>query len=796
MTSERLVLAALASREVTAGTEAGPEVNSTLVRLSWGFVVAGLALALVSAGAPGTLADGIYLLATVQLVPAMIFARKANGIDRSMMGAVAAIGASFALSAAADASGTDAGRLASGLFALVGAIATIVALLLLVRRRRGLNPAAVLGDALIVGLGSWLISWVAIVQPTLERSDDPLIVSLLEGFYQPAGSVVLFLMAVFLFTETSVNTSSWLIGLVVVSLLLGDLVYSLEGAGRLAPGWLDLAYPWYVLAYFSASAAFLHPTIKLLRRSTSGGEGQRLLGRLVITTSSLVFPVIVLAASGPQNTADQVVRSVSALVLAGAVTLRVVHSVRANSLAQAELLHQAQTDPLTGLPNRSLLLEKISSLQHESWRTDREPTVFFIDLDRFKNINDSLGHSAGDDVLRVVAQRLVGIAPREAMVARLSGDEYVLLDPTSRTLGSASALAERILAVFREPIPLSQGDVFVSASIGVSSIDALSKQPEDVLRHADTAMYRAKDAGRNCMAFYDESMHERIAHRLAVETALYRALDRRELRLFHQPILELDTGEVVGFEALMRWQQGDGTIVSPAEFIPIAEETGTIVPIGAWALLEALTQLRRWIDDGVCAPTATMSVNVSPRQLADPNLPAVVSEALVRAGVEPSQLWIEITESVMIAEPELALASLQKMKHLGVRVALDDFGTGYSSLSLLQRFPLQRIKIDRAFVNGVADNPSDRALVRTIVAMGNSLGLDMVAEGVESLHQLQVLNELGCTKAQGYLISHPVPADAMRSTVSALEKIGRFPLLSTSTSRAAVTTGPHGIVRR
>ncbi|MEK7423159.1 MAG: EAL domain-containing protein [Actinomycetota bacterium] len=279
------------------------------------------------------------------------------------------------------------------------------------------------------------------------------------------------------------------------------------------------------------------------------------------------------------------------------------------------------------------------------------------------------------------------------------------------------------------------------------------------------------------MAFYDESMHERIAHRLAVETALYRALDRQELRMFHQPILDLDTGEVVGFEALMRWQQGDGTIVSPAEFIPIAEDTGTIIPIGAWALLEALTQLRRWIDDGVCSPQATMSVNVSPRQLADPNLPSVVSEALSRSGVDPSLLWIEITESVMISEPELALATLQKMKALGVRVALDDFGTGYSSLSLLQRFPLQRIKIDRAFVQGVADNPSDRALVRTIVAMGISLGLDMVAEGVESLHQMQVLSELGCKKAQGYLISHPVPADAMRSTVSALERLGRFPLL-------------------
>jgi EAL domain-containing protein (putative c-di-GMP-specific phosphodiesterase class I) len=333
-----------------------------------------------------------------------------------------------------------------------------------------------------------------------------------------------------------------------------------------------------------------------------------------------------------------------------------------------------------------------------------------------------------------------------------------------------------LLDVFREPLALTQGDVFVTASIGVAAISATSStSAEDLVRHSDTAMYRAKDAGRNCVAMYDESMHERVAHRLAVETALYRALDRRELRLYHQPILDLDTGDVVGFEALMRWQQADGTIVSPAEFIPIAEDTGTIVPIGTWSLLEALSQLRTWIDDGTCSPTATMSVNVSPIQLRDGNFPSIVHEALTRSGVPAELLWLEVTEGVMITEPELALATLQRLRSLGVRVALDDFGTGYSSLSLLQKFPLQRIKIDRAFVHGVADNPNDRSLVRTIVAMGLSLGLDMVAEGVESVHQLQVLSDLGCGKAQGFLISHPVPADAMRSTVAALERLGHFP---------------------
>jgi EAL domain-containing protein (putative c-di-GMP-specific phosphodiesterase class I) len=327
---------------------------------------------------------------------------------------------------------------------------------------------------------------------------------------------------------------------------------------------------------------------------------------------------------------------------------------------------------------------------------------------------------------------------------------------------------------------VSQGDLFVTASIGVASVHSFNTGPDKVLRDADTAMYRAKDAGRNCVAFFDNSMHERIAHRLAVETALYRALDRRELRLFHQPILDLESGEISGFEALIRWEQADGTIVSPAEFIPIAEDTGTIVPIGAWALLEGLTQLRTWVRAGVCSPNATMSVNVSPRQLTDPNLPSIIAEAISRSGVRPDQLWVEITESLMIADPERALYDLQRIRNLGVRIALDDFGTGYSSLSLLQRFPLQRLKIDRSFVRGIAEGAGDRALVRTIVAMGQSLDLDLVAEGVETLAQLRVLQELGCAKAQGYLISRPVPADSMESTVADLEGPGAIPLLRAS----------------
>jgi diguanylate cyclase (GGDEF)-like protein len=485
--------------------------------------------------------------------------------------------------------------------------------------------------------------------------------------------------------------------------------------------------------------------------------------------------VVVLALTEAADQTDRIVRAISVFVLTIAVTARVIHAVRANAKTQRSLIHSAQTDALTGLPNRSLMLTHVSAALEFAEQDQRHPSVLFIDVDRFKNINDSLGHQAGDNVLIAVAQRLKNALPDRCVVGRISGDEFVILDPGTRGPSDAMIVADKILESFNEPLSLRQGDVFVSTSIGVATFQKhISSGADDLLRHADTAMYRAKDAGRNCVAIFDESMLERVTQRLAVETALYRALERRELRLVHQPIVDIELGDVVGFEALMRWTRDDGSIISPAEFIPIAEETGTIIPIGAWALLEALTHLRGWINEGICSREATMSVNVSPRQLHDPNFVPVVHEALLRSHVAPDQLWLEITEGVMIAQPEQALDALNKLCALGVRVAIDDFGTGYSSLSLLQKFPIQRLKIDRSFVNGVADDLSARSLVRTIIAMGDSLGLDMVAEGVESVRQLQALAELRCAKAQGYLISHPVAPESMGATVASLTQFGEW----------------------
>jgi len=754
--------------------------STTLARAAWALVGLGAVLALLTlVFADGSVSNWIYFIATAQLAITLPISARFNSPDRVVW-----------LSLLLVAGLSISGQLLDGTFFarvgnqaipetifLVVQFVLAAGLLFIVGRRIGSDPVSVLVDAMIVALGAWFLIWITFVQPTFARSDEPLAVASIRGATLAMSALVLFTLAVLLFGDRQRTPAVWLIASAITLTLLGDFIFAANDSGRWVISDRFSNAP-YVACLLVASAAFLHPSIATLTDQGPLLPKRPILGRLVTTTSALLVPVIVLALSDPTNNRDRIVRTISIFVLGAAVTARVVHSVRANAKTQRQLIVSAQTDALTGLPNRSLMITYVTHALTNAITEGRQPTVLFIDVDRFKNINDSLGHQAGDNVLVAVAQRLQYALPERCIVGRISGDEFVILDGANRTTSDAMLLADRILEAFYEPLSLRQGDVFVSASIGVASFRPdITKNADDLLRHADTAMYRAKDAGRNCVAIFDESMLERVSQRLSVETALYRALERRELRLVHQPIIDIDLGDVVGFEALMRWQREDGTMISPAEFIPIAEETGTIVPIGAWALLEALTHLRTWINEGICQRDATMSVNVSPRQLHDPNFVAVVSEALMRAHIPASQLWLEVTEGVMIAQPEQALVALQKLCALGVRVAIDDFGTGYSSLSLLQRFPIQRLKIDRSFVSGVAEDLGTRSLVRTIIAMGESLGLDMVAEGVESVRQLQVLAELRCPKAQGFLISHPVPPDSMASTVAALDQIGSWPRL-------------------
>lgn len=755
-------------------------MSKAVSRAAWVMVgVALIASGVHIFGGGGLLNDNLYLVSAAQVIIAVIIGTLVNKPDRRVWPALLLL-VLFLIAAQVFDNRTSTSvsvQMTSEALFLIVQLILVVGLFVTVQRRIGHDAINVIFDSLIIGLGSWFLIWVAFLNPVRTISQDTFSVTALRGMTLASSAVVIFMLATLLFGDSERSPAVWLASGAISLSLVGDFLYAANQAGRLEID-NEIANAPYIASLFLVSATILHPSVATISSRTTARLKQPLLGRLVLTTASLVLPVVVLALSSPTNESDRIVRAISIFVLSITVTTRVIFVVRTNAALQDRLIDSAQTDALTNLPNRGLMIEHVSSAILNSRFNACAPTVLFIDVDRFKNINDSLGHSAGDDVLVSVAQRLRVALPERCIVGRISGDEFVVLDAKSKNQGDAVLLADMVLESFHEPLALRQGDVFVSASIGVAVFDQeFTTSADDLLRHADTAMYRAKDAGRNCVAIFDKSMLERVNQRLAVETALYRALERRELRLVHQPIIDIDLGDVIGFEALMRWDMEDGTSVSPAEFIPIAEETGIIVPIGSWALLEALTHLRGWINQGICRRDATMSVNVSPRQLHDPNFVAVVNEALMRSRMPAEQLWLEVTEGVMITQPEQALDTLRKLSQIGVRVAIDDFGTGYSSLSFLQRFPIHRLKIDRTFINELATDANARSLVRTIIAMANSLGLDVVAEGVETVEQLHALGDLHCSKAQGYLISHPVTPETMASTVAGLDKIGKWPRL-------------------
>ena len=749
----------------------------TLERAAWSCLGAGIVGSVVHVlGGATNIGSVVYGLALLAIVVSTVISATRHQLDRRILSGFFVIIAAIIIGQLFSAASLGAvEHLVAEVAFFVVQITLVLGLLLVAQRRIGREPLGILADASILSLGAWLVVWIVVLRPLFDTVSNEPFVAGVRGITFSLSAVVLFLLVTLLLGDSDNSTVVWLASSAILSSLIGDVLWALHEAEVITTSLAVRNAP-YVMALFAACATLLHPGIRNLTAQGSYHAARPMAGRLVVVISGLVVPIAVFALTDAQDTRDRIVRTVSVLFLSGVVLLRVVIAVRANAQLQSRLIESAQTDALTGLANRSLMLEHVDTALRTAWRDNRQPTVLFIDVDRFKNINDSLGHAAGDDVLIAVATRLRLILPTHCVVGRIAGDEFVVLDPQTNGPNESMVLADRVLESFHEPLALRQGDVFVSASIGVSTYrPSVTNSADDLLRHADTAMYRAKESGRNCVAIFDESMLASVTQRLAVETALYRALERRELRLVHQPIIDVGLGEVVGFEALMRWDRDDGSSISPAEFIPIAEETGTIVPIGAWALLEALTHLGEWIASGVCPRDATMAVNVSPRQLSDPNFVNLVSEALTRAHIPARQLWLEVTEGVMISQPDQALDALTKLCDLGVRLAIDDFGTGYSSLSLLQKFPIHCLKIDRSFISGVADNADARSLVRTIIAMCESMGLDIVAEGVESVRQLQVLGEMRCAKAQGYLISHPVPPESIASTVATINDLGPWP---------------------
>ncbi|RTL55563.1 MAG: EAL domain-containing protein [Rhodocyclaceae bacterium] len=436
--------------------------------------------------------------------------------------------------------------------------------------------------------------------------------------------------------------------------------------------------------------------------------------------------------------------------------IAVISDLTKHKQDESHIERLAYYDELTGLPNRQFLLQQLAGVIEREQRENTTCAVLLIDLDRFKTFNDSLGHSAGDVILKEAARRIESAIRRSDTVSRQGGDEFIAVLSQLHGPEDAAIVANNILAAMAKPIPVGQHQLTITPSIGISLFPHDANTPESLIRCADTAMYHAKEQGRNNFQYYTPVLNHRVQERMSLETALRGALLNGEFSLHFQPQIALDNGMITGAEALLRWRRSNGSWMPPDQFIPVAEDCGLIVPLGQWVLEEACRQRRQWNELGL--PAFPIAVNCSALQFRQPAFKDQVVDTIAAHGLGPQHIELEITESVLMASPECAQSVLGELKALGIQVAMDDFGTGYSSLAYLKQFPVDRLKIDAAFIRGLDQDATSRAIVQSIISLGRSLGLSLVAEGVETQDMRLLLNQLGCDYAQGYGICHPLPA--------------------------------------
>ncbi|OTP66615.1 diguanylate cyclase/phosphodiesterase (GGDEF & EAL domains) with PAS/PAC sensor(s) [Caballeronia sordidicola] len=464
-------------------------------------------------------------------------------------------------------------------------------------------------------------------------------------------------------------------------------------------------------------------------------------------------------------------QAAEAAVRLQATVARLDLEVQERQRFEQELRHRAMHDTLTGLPNRALLMDRIELAIDFARRRDHSLTLLFLDLDRFKLVNDSLGHAAGDELLRAVTRRIGRLMRADDTFARLGGDEFVLLLTKPISTDELTRLTGRLSRVVAKPVLIADREVSVTCSLGYSVYPQDGEDATTLLKHADAAMYGAKEGGGNRVLRYTPALSAHAGERLDLEAQMKRGLQRGEFLLHYQPQIEIKSGRIVGVEALVRWQHPVRGLLPPTRFIGFAEESGLIEPLGEWVLRTACAQAAAWQSSGL--PALRMSINVSARQFHDPALESVVARALVEHGLAPEQLELEITESLSMKDPEESIRILDNFKARGISIAIDDFGTGYSNLAYLRRFPVRRIKLDRVFVSELTSQASSNAIVEAIVAMAHKLDLQVIAEGVETTEQRDALLRFGCDELQGYWFSRPVDAAAIDSLLRNQWELGR-----------------------
>ena len=644
-------------------------------------------------------------------------------------------------------------------FLLPGYVIALLTLRRLLRLRGSRDPDAAL-DVAVVTVGAALLSISYIVGPALQHSTLPGWTAALVAVYPVLDVVLLALLALLAFTARERTPSLMLVGGAMLALLVGDVGYNLLASRGVltAPPVFDTPY---LVAFGLLGAAALHPSM----RAVGSGFHERVQAwswqRLAVLVPALLVPSLLIIPDANLPLVVRWLQAVGSAGLAAAIIVRAGRAVREQSASRRVFEHLATHDALTGLANRPALNERLE----QELALGHGVNVLFIDLDGFKMVNDSWGHAVGDELLLQVADRLRRHLPPDVVVSRAGGDEFILVTPARQHDPDGTVFAEHVIAELSQPYSLSVGDVVVTPSIGIVSSAAAGERTADALvRDADTAMYRAKDAGRSRAVAYDPSMGEIVRGRVTLDRALRQALGRGEMDVAFQPLVELDTGRLLGFEALARWNRPDGGPSTPDVFIAAAEENGLILPIGDFVLDRALAELSTWRSSSPWE--VGVNVNVSARQLQDPGFTGRVLAALARFHVPASALRLEVTESTLVGDEATAATSLRELERAGVSISVDDFGTGYSSLSYLSRLKVHEVKIDRSFVAGVTTRPEDLAIVRATAAMAQALGLAVVAEGIETEEQRVALVELGITRGQGWLLGRPMPASAAASVVS------------------------------